>query len=370
VTPAVSTSSARPGEHTTSMQDKKTPAVSVVVPLYNKASYITRCLESICLQTFDDFEVLVVDDGSTDGSGEIAGRMPDHRIRVISQRNAGEGAARNRGIAEARAGLVAFLDADDAWEPGFLEAVIRLSQRYPEAGLFATGYRRLMDTGEVKDTTLAGCNDGGTRLVRDYFCIAIQGNFVTSSSVAVRSSVFQEIGTFAEGEPIGTDIDLWARIALRYPIGFDSRILAVYHSEAEGRSFHRWRSNPPYPPVVRSLRRYLAGSELDLNKTEAIRAFVDAKLLAYGYWLVDLRDRQHLKEFLKNERYETARGRFRVAVLRTAVRLLPLRVISAIRWRLGPRIPVHTPDIMSTTVHEFSAASESRQAVKFSAEQA
>ena len=121
------------------MQDKKTPAVSVVVPLYNKAAYITRCLESICQQTFDDFEVLAVDDGSTDGSGEVAARTADRRIRVISQRNAGEGAARNRGITEARAELIAFLDADDAWEPGFLQAVIQLSQRYPEAGLFATG---------------------------------------------------------------------------------------------------------------------------------------------------------------------------------------------------------------------------------------
>src|ERR1700680_3290107 len=99
------------------------PSVSVVVPLYNKARYIARSLDSIARQTFQDFEVLVIDDGSTDGGGAIAAATGDCRLRVVAQQNRGVGAARNRGITEGTGNLVAFLDADDTWEPAFLEAI-------------------------------------------------------------------------------------------------------------------------------------------------------------------------------------------------------------------------------------------------------
>src|SRR5712691_2909381 len=118
------------------------PAISVVIPLYNKAAYIERTLDSIRRQTWTDFEVVVVNDGSTDGSGAMAANFGDPRFRVVTQRNAGEGAARNRGIAESQADLIAFLDADDCWETSFLEAIAGLSARYPDAGILATGYRR------------------------------------------------------------------------------------------------------------------------------------------------------------------------------------------------------------------------------------
>src|SRR5690349_15003647 len=99
------------------------PSVSVIVPLFNKRAYIRRCLESIQRQTIRNFEVIIVDDGSSDGSGEIAAAWPDSRFHSVRQANGGPGAARNRGIEEARAGLIAFLDADDEWDDGFLEAI-------------------------------------------------------------------------------------------------------------------------------------------------------------------------------------------------------------------------------------------------------
>src|SRR6185312_7639068 len=93
--------------------------VSVVLPLYNKAPFITRALDSIAAQTYRNFEAIIVDDGSTDGSGDIAASYPDPRFRVIRQTNAGPGAARNRGVDEAKGEVLAFLDADDEWLPGF-----------------------------------------------------------------------------------------------------------------------------------------------------------------------------------------------------------------------------------------------------------
>jgi len=95
--------------------------VSIVIPLYNKALYVERALDSIGAQTFSDFEVIVVDDGSTDNGASVVARYPDPRVRLITQSNAGPGPARNAGIGEAQGEFVAFLDADDEWLSTYLE---------------------------------------------------------------------------------------------------------------------------------------------------------------------------------------------------------------------------------------------------------
>jgi glycosyltransferase involved in cell wall biosynthesis len=107
--------------------------VSVIVPLFNKTAYIERALRSIASQTLSDFEAIVVDDGSTDGGDQIVARFPDSRFRLIRQANAGPGAARNRGVTEARAPYLAFLDADDAWLPAYLETGVRILEEHPAA---------------------------------------------------------------------------------------------------------------------------------------------------------------------------------------------------------------------------------------------
>jgi glycosyltransferase involved in cell wall biosynthesis len=115
--------------------------VSVIIPLFNKAPYIQRALDSVRAQTFVDFEVIVVDDGSTDDGGSLATAYSDSRIRTIAQKNAGPGAARNRGIAEARGEYLAFLDADDEWMPGFLATSLALLTKYgPEVTAISSGY--------------------------------------------------------------------------------------------------------------------------------------------------------------------------------------------------------------------------------------
>src|SRR5947209_3795753 len=103
--------------------------VSVIIPLYNKAPYVRRTLDSVRAQTFADYEVIVVDDGSTDGGAAVVEGFGDPRFRLIAQPNAGPGAARNRGLAEAGGEFVAFLDADDEWLPTFLERSLALLDR-------------------------------------------------------------------------------------------------------------------------------------------------------------------------------------------------------------------------------------------------
>src|SRR4051812_43314767 len=113
------------------MSDTSAPLVSVVIPLYHKAPYIDRCLDSVAAQTVTGYEVIVVDDGSTDGGLDLVRARRDPRLRAFSQAHAGEGAARNRGVAMARADWVAFLDADDEWMPGFLEATLQQVAAHP-----------------------------------------------------------------------------------------------------------------------------------------------------------------------------------------------------------------------------------------------
>jgi len=129
--------------HMTGMTNAK-PAIAVVIPLYNKLNYIKRALDSVLAQTVRDFEIIVINDGSTDGSQRVVERCADPRVRLLHQKNGGVSAARNRGIAAARAELVAFLDADDEWLPEHLAAVQRMHRRFPNCGAYATA-RRIME---------------------------------------------------------------------------------------------------------------------------------------------------------------------------------------------------------------------------------
>lgn len=116
---------------------------SIIIPLYNKRPYVERTLRSVFAQTFTDYEVLVVDDGSTDGSAELVQQYTDARLHIYRKENGGVCSARNYGIRKAQGDYIAFLDADDEWHPEFLSALDNLSRRFPQAGICATAYNLL-----------------------------------------------------------------------------------------------------------------------------------------------------------------------------------------------------------------------------------
>jgi glycosyltransferase involved in cell wall biosynthesis len=211
------------------------PAVSVVIPLYNKGPYIARALNSILAQTFQDFEVILVDDGSTDDGAAIVKGFDDPRILLIQQENQGVSAARNRGIVAARADLVAFLDADDEWLPEFLETILRLRGRFPEAGAYSTAISTAHN-GTIKHSRYRSIpSPNWEGMITDYFRSLILGDSVMrSSSVAIPRDVLQEMNGFVVGAKWGEDLDLWGRIALKYPIGFSTSCCAIIHVTSEG----------------------------------------------------------------------------------------------------------------------------------------
>ena len=128
--------------------------ISVVIPLYNKEKQIAHTLQSVLNQTFQDFEIVIVDDGSTDGSVAEVEKFSDSRIRLIHQKNAGVSAARNRGIEAAKGDLIAFLDADDVWMPEYLATQYHLSQKYPDCNVFACNYEFRDTEGKVTPTII------------------------------------------------------------------------------------------------------------------------------------------------------------------------------------------------------------------------
>lgn len=218
--------------------------MSVVVPLYNKVAQIRRAINSVLAQTYPNFELIVVDDGSHDGGGALVRQMPDPRIRLIVQANVGAAAARNTGIRAARAELVALLDADDEWLPDFLETVLGLQARHPNAGIYATAYR-LCQEGKTRRPAFWHCvasPEGG--LLEDYFRAALGPPPVCSSAVMISKPVLAEVQHFPVGVRRGEDLQTWAAIALRYRVAWSPVDGAVYHLSADNRACNL------YPPAA------------------------------------------------------------------------------------------------------------------------
>jgi len=211
------------------MRDK--PTVSVVMPLYNKASELKRAINSVLSQTFQNFELVVVNDGSTDRGPDIVRSIEDSRIRIFDQKNAGASAARNRGIGEAHSELIAFLDADDEWKPNFLKTILKLQERYSECSVFATNYLYFVSKGNYRQPIIRGVPphpwDG---ILMDYFAIASKSDPpLCSSAVAVKKSAIQSVGMFPVGVTSGEDLLTWATLACKYQIVYSTSSNAVFH---------------------------------------------------------------------------------------------------------------------------------------------
>lgn len=209
-------------------------SVSVVIPVYNKRRYLRRALDSVLAQTRTDFEVILVDDGSTDGSLDSIRAVDDARVRRIWQPNAGVSAARNTGIRIARAPLVAFLDADDTWDPGFLDAMLSLRDRYPDAGLYASAYRIKTPDTPARPARIAGLPAWPKRFISsDYFRLGTGGELpISASSVMIPRHLLLELDGFPVGEKMGEDQHLWWRICVQSAFAYDRRCLATYHQDA------------------------------------------------------------------------------------------------------------------------------------------
>lgn len=207
--------------------------ISVVIPLYNKATSISSTLECVLNQNFTDWEVVVVDDGSTDDSANIVSSIGDSRIRLIRQPNAGVSAARNRGAIEAEGEFIAFLDADDEWDKDYLATQYELTQKYPDCDVFAMNYE-FQDINGKKTSTIINKLpfNNADGVLSNYFEVASCSHPpLWTSAVMVRKSAFQSIEGFPVGIKSGEDLLTWARLACCYKIAYCKTPLAVFNVE-------------------------------------------------------------------------------------------------------------------------------------------
>ena len=204
--------------------------ISVVIPLYNKAAEIERTLRSVLAQSVQPREIIVVDDGSTDGSGEIVERMASPLVRLVRQQNAGVSAARNKAISLASGRWVALLDGDDRWCEDYLLTMAQLIERYPDCGAYGSAF--YVDNGGELVVADTPKSEG----VVDFFEESMSRYVLIPSAAILRRDLVVELGGFPEGMRMGEDQYLWTKIARVADVAFSPEPKAVYSRAASNRS--------------------------------------------------------------------------------------------------------------------------------------
>jgi len=253
---------------------------SVVIPLYNKQAEIARTLASVVAQTHPPAEIIVVNDGSTDGSRSEVEAFAHPDVRIVDQSNQGECAARNTGIRSARHDWIAFLDADDEWLPGHLASLAALIRDFPEARACSDGFIVESPNGRRLPPTRGVPNDTWRGIIPDFFNSNL---LVFSSGVAIHRDVFPAAGFFQPRVAYGGDYDMWLRLASYFPIAHTTEIGAIYHTDASNRVSRR----PAMRRTLflrRSLRQVDAEPGIPAQTKKAMRRRVAAYELKSAHW--------------------------------------------------------------------------------------
>ena len=225
------------------------PAVSVVTATHNYGRFLRGAVESVLAQTFGDFELIVIDDGSTDATPRIVRPyLNDSRVRYLRTAHRGQAAAKNAGVELASAPLIAFLDGDDIWLPTKLERQVALFQADPDLGVVYARRWLIDEQGRHLEYEQPSLYRG---LVLEAL---FRTNFVCFSSAVVRRSVLEESGAFDEGLALAIDYDLWLRVALRHRFDFVDEPLVEYRT---GHASLSCRTEERLATVTRIMQRFL-----------------------------------------------------------------------------------------------------------------
>jgi len=205
---------------------------SIIIPLYNKEKYIAKTIESVLCQKYSNYELLIINDGSTDNSINAVKNFSDSKIRIIQQKNQGVSTARNNGIRAAKYDYITFLDADDWWHPDFLLQMKNLIEKYTDAGIYGSKYYWVKNGKERISQN--GLVDDYTGYI-NYFQAYLHAWYMPLSSIStvIRKSVLIKLNGFKPNLKFGEDFDLWIRIALYYKIAYVNCGLAYYNQDVE-----------------------------------------------------------------------------------------------------------------------------------------
>jgi len=263
------------------------PFFSIIVPVYNKEKFVANTIRSVLKQNFTDFEIIVINDGSTDQSEQEIAALEDSRIRYFFKENEGVAIARNFGISHATASYICFLDGDDYWYPSFLETMFYYVSKLPEQKVFAVAIEI-----ETKNKTIPAQYSIPTASdyeIVNFFNASQKECILWTSSVCIHKIVFENIGDFDTKIKNGEDTELWIRIGLQYPIVFIAKILAryIYDSESISRNWNYFFEKYTFEKYALEEKQNLALKRyMDANRFSAV---IKCKLLG---------DKKRAKELL------------------------------------------------------------------------
>ena len=210
---------------------------SVIIPLYNKALYVAKAIESVLAQTFTDFELIVMDDGSMDGSFDVAKRAMENRgnCHLFQQNNAGVSMARNNGVALSQGKYLCFLDADDWWESAFLEEMSKLIEEFPDAGIYGTNYTIVNETKHKTRVAPIGVDPDFEKGYINYCQVYAKTLAMPlwTGAICMPRHVFDEMKGFPKGIKLGEDFLLWIHIAMKYKVAFLNKPLSYYNQDVD-----------------------------------------------------------------------------------------------------------------------------------------
>lgn len=212
---------------------------SVIIPIYNKENHIEKAISSVLSQTCVNYELIVVDDGSTDMGLEVIQRIFENEnikngnCKLIHQPNSGVSTARNNGVAAASFPYIAFLDADDWWHPDYLLHMKELIEKYPDAGIYGSSYLKVKNRREIP--AKIGVEEGFQDGLINYFQVYATTLWMPlwTGATIIKKSVFEEFNGFAPKLKLGEDFYLWTQVAAKYPVALLNTPLAYYNQDVE-----------------------------------------------------------------------------------------------------------------------------------------
>lgn len=250
------------------------PKFSVVISVYNKEKFVQETIQSVLDQTIQDFEIVIVNDKSTDNSEQVITSIPSEKITYLPlEKNVGAGAARNIGIKAAQGDFIALLDGDDLWDKYYLAEISALINIFPQHHVFATAVLKEHQHKTIPNQYSFENPKGETFVDLNYFESSYKNTLLTSSSAVIHRSVFKEVGHYNETIKSGQDTDLWIRIGINYRVGFSTKPCATYRYATQSlyKSIRSVKDRPDYLDYLNQERSNTALKKfIDLNRYSLI----------------------------------------------------------------------------------------------------
>lgn len=289
--------------------NEKNIYISVVIPLYNKQNSIVPTLQSVLAQTYQNYEVIIVDDGSTDNSAQVVedfiNSLPSREgqgIGLTRKPNGGVSSARNRGIQEAKYDYIALLDGDDLWDEHYLEEQVKLIQDFPEAKMWGVNYADIID-GKIYPYQ-QGMGKDYCGYVEDYFGTS-HADLFCSSSVVLTKQIAQEVGLQDERMAYSEDLDFWYRIILHAKVVYCDKVLSFYNKDAENRAEQNFHA---HFDIKRRMEYYVEKYVPYFAENPSFARFISLRaawlILQEGYYFGDKYDRDATDKIVKYLAYE------------------------------------------------------------------